>query len=98
MGQSLPSQACHRVLGLGWHLIRLALTELFEFPYFVDLQALGPQARETRSGGLIRFLPSGRLVNSIKGYDLALVGLYRAVSESGIVNCEMTILSVALDL
>jgi glycosyltransferase involved in cell wall biosynthesis len=60
--------------------------KLVSFPYFIDLDSFAPSSkpREKKVNGQIVFLSSGRLVNSHKGYDLALRAL--AITKEKIVN------------
>src|SRR6266511_3391734 len=60
--------------------------KLVSFPYFIDLDSFTPisKPREKKVNGQIVFLSSGRLVNSHKGYDLALRAL--AIAKEKIVN------------
>ncbi len=53
--------------------------KLVNFPYNVDLDFFSPGASSPRLGdGVITFLSSGQLKNSIKGHDLALSALAQA--------------------
>jgi glycosyltransferase involved in cell wall biosynthesis len=60
--------------------------KLVNFPYFIDLDFFTPisKPREKKVNDQIVFLSSGQLVNSHKGYDLALRAL--AITKEKIVN------------
>jgi glycosyltransferase involved in cell wall biosynthesis len=59
--------------------------KLLVFPYFIDIDAYSCENRRVRSESnhAIRFISSGRLVNSAKGHDIALRALARAAHATG---------------
>lgn len=55
--------------------------KLVNFPFWCDLQALNPALKPLKSDDLLVFISSGRLLNSLKGHDIAIKAL--AVAMEG---------------
>jgi glycosyltransferase involved in cell wall biosynthesis len=76
MGTGRPALAVLENMGSPPH-------KLVNFPFFVDLNTFMPacKSQHTNPSRPITFLSSGRLVNSHKGYNLAIQALSRAASR-----------------
>ncbi|WP_017302661.1 glycosyltransferase family 4 protein [Spirulina subsalsa] len=71
-GTGVPGTLALKQMGVPEDLIKV-------FPFWVDLKAFNNIKNVQTSKDVIRFISSGRLINQIKGHDLALRALAKAM-------------------
>jgi glycosyltransferase involved in cell wall biosynthesis len=71
--------------------------KLINFPYWVDIPILKPSKQMSLPKGIIRFVSSGRLINELKGHDLAIKSLALSIQQTGLSNFEYLIAGTGPD-
>ncbi len=74
--------------------------KLVNFPYWIEVDVYGSQTfgQSVRSNAFIQFVSSGRVVNSLKGHDIAIRSLAKAFEQSPMVNFEYLIAGTGPDV
>jgi glycosyltransferase involved in cell wall biosynthesis len=92
MGTGTPAIDALRKMGA-------AENKLVNFPYWIDTDVYNskPMMQSVRSNLFIRFVSSGRVINILKGHDLAIRGLAMAFKKVPEVNFEYFIAGTGPD-
>lgn len=72
--------------------------KLINFPYWVDLNGSPPIGQSVQSNTFIRFVSSGRVINPLKGHDLAVRSLAKALEQAPAANFEYLIAGTGPDI
>lgn len=78
----------------------VAKNKLVNFPYWVDVDVYGSKTLGARvqHNSFLRFVSSGRVINSKKGHDIAIRGLAKAFEQAPGVNFEYLIAGTGPDV
>lgn len=92
LGTGTPAMDALRKMGA-------AKDKLFNFPYWIDVDLYGPNfvKQDLQSDSFLRFVSSGRVVNLLKGHDLAIRSLAMAFHQIPDVNFEYLIAGTGPD-
>ncbi len=72
--------------------------KIINFPYWVDVNSFQPPRLSVKPKSFLRFVSSGRVMNSKKGHDLAICSLARALEQVGNVDFEYIIAGTGPDV
>lgn len=72
--------------------------KIVNFPYWVEIGSEGPEALEPNSRGTLRFVSSGRVINSLKGHNLAVMSIASAFQGVRSVEFEYLIAGIGPDV
>jgi len=94
MGTGMPALSALRQMGCPQH-------KLVNFPFFVDLDVYRRgkhDCERSDASNTLKFVSSGRLINAVKGHDVAISAFAKARSLTGLDNFEYWIAGTGPDL
>jgi glycosyltransferase involved in cell wall biosynthesis len=98
-------RAAHAIMGTGRPAIEALRRmgapsdKLVNFPYWIELELSDTQPRrDAPRGSVLRFVSSGRVINSLKGHDIAIRSLAKVYRRNGSRDFEYLIAGTGPDL